>query len=438
MTKPFRTGLGFGLAGLLAIALVACGGGGDSQSGATGGSEANVSGKIAVWDFEYETTPGYTKAIKALDAEFEKLHPGVTIERTAQPYENYEAIYRAAFTAHEGPDIMTMSPGQSGVLSYKNGLEELNDRISPEMNESISQWESVTPGLAAEGPRYGVPFGIQGWVFYYNKQLFAKAGLSTSFQPKSWGELISAGKRLKAAGIQPFAGGNKEGSETWGWFSLGFQSANTPQQTTELAEGKMSYTDEAVTKAFQPEIETQEAGLYPSDRFGKTAIEGFTQFAEGKGAMILGFWTTGGYWGDFNPAIGEKNLGIFYPPGNAQVGTLAGYADSIPVFAKNKDAAWALIEFLSSKKASETFFREAGILPNRGDVTLPKSAPVQARELVEASRSPERVIAPNAALQAAVNFGTMPAEMNQVLQGRTSLEGAQEAMQETAEKTRVE
>lgn len=437
MRNGLKLALVVAMACLLALGAAACGGGSDdSTSTADGtGSSGDISGTVTVWDFEYESFPAYTKAVDRLDAEFEKENPGVTVDRIGQPYETYEATYRAAFTAREGPDVMAMQPGLSGVLSFSKGLEVLNDRIPADIEENMTQWQIVTPGLEREGDRYGIPIGLQGWVFYYNKEMFEKAGLPREFQPDSWEELREAGEKLKKAGIQPFTGGNKEGYENSWWFSIGFQSVNSEEQITELADGTLPYTDEAVTAALQPGIEMQEAGLYPSDRFDTPLYTaGYPRFAEGKGAMILGFWENSGYWGEFNPALGEDNVGIFFPPGNAAAGTIGGFALSIPTFAKNKDAAWALLEYYGGKHANEVLFDPGGNLPVRKDVTLPADAPRQAVELVEASKEPGAVVAPFAAMQSTVAFATLPQEINQVLQGRTSLENAQQAIQEGYEK----
>lgn len=368
-----------------------------------------------------------------LDAEFERRHPGVTVDRVAQPFDSWEAAYRAAFTAREGPDVMVMQPGASGLLTFAAGLEVLNDRLSGNLKEHLTQWESVTRDLKPDGDYYGVPITTNGWVFYYNKKLFAKAGLPRDFQPGSWSELREAGERLKAAGIQPFTGGNKEGYENSWWFSAGFQSENDPELTKRLAEGKLPYTDEAVATAFAPNIEMQEAGLYPSDRFSAPLYEsGFPRFAEGKGAMILGLMEAIGYWGEFVPALGEDNVGMFFPPGAHPVGTLGNVVLSVPKFAQNKDAALALIEFQASKPAMETW-AEGSYLPNRDDVALPADFPMQARELFRATQRPGGVAAPLLAVPTSVIWSAIPREMNQVLQGRTSLESAQEAMQEAAE-----
>jgi multiple sugar transport system substrate-binding protein len=394
---------------------------------------------VTVWDYEYESIPDYTKAIDKVDADFEHLHPGVTVDRQAVPPESFEAQYRAAFSSHQGPDVMIFQPGTAGVLSFAAGLEPLNDSISPDLAENLTGWEAVTPGFKQEGERLGVPIGLQGWVFYYNKKLFAKAGLPTNFKPKSWAEVREAGEQLKAAGIQPFAGGNKEGYDNSYWFSVGFQTENTRAQVAEFGEGKIPFTSPLVSKAFGPQVEMEEAELLPKEYFSTPQFsEGYPSFAEGQGAMVLGFWNSAGYWGEFNPALGEKNVGIFFPPGVSPVAAGGSTVFSIPKFAANKEAAWALLEYTASKAGIETLDEVGGLLPNRKDVSLPASDPVQAHELIAAYEHQDPIIAPYAMIPAQVLFGPMGSEVSQALQGRTSLQSAQEAMQEAAEKAAEE
>jgi multiple sugar transport system substrate-binding protein len=304
------------------------------------------------------------------------------------------------------------------------------------MDEQITAWNTVSENYDEAGTRFGVPVGLIGYVFYYNKQLFKKAGLTVDFQPKNWAEIKQAAEKLKAAGIEPFTGGNEEGYQNLWWFSAGFHSENDPQAMKELQEGTLDWTSPAVTKAFQPQIELEEAGLFPSDRFSSGAFaEGFPSFAEGKGAMTIGFWNVAGCWCEFNPKLGEKNVGMFFTPGVESVETSATLSMTIPTFAKNKEAAWALIEFDSSKAAVQALVDEAGFMPNRKDVTVAADAPVQERELVAASRERENVVAPGYATPSPVVFGPITTGISEVLQGRISLEEAQEGMQEAVEKT---
>ncbi len=437
MRNRLRSGLALLLACGLAIGVSACGGSDDS-TGASANS-AELSGTVTVWDFYTDTFPVWTDINEQLLAEFERKYPNVTVDQVPQPLEGYEANYRAAFAAHQGPDVVMMATGALGVLSFAKGLEVLNDRVSPGMQEEITNWGNASAGFNSEGDHYGVPIGTAGQIYYYNKKLFAKAGLPREFQPDTWDEVLEAGERLQAAGIQPFTGGNKEGFENQWWFSTGWQSENTAEEAVELGEGKIPFTDELVTKAFGPEVMMQEAGLYPEDRFTTPLFpDGVARFGDEEGAMMLGLMGVTAYWGEYNKALGEKNVGMFLPPGSNYFGTEAEYVWSIPTFAEDKEAAWAFIEFMASKESITKFVNAGAFLPNRKDVVLPASAPEQAAQLVEWNQGDEQLKQASTALSvvpAQVLFGPLPLEVNQALQGRTSLEEAQKAMQGAAEKS---
>lgn len=433
MNNRFKQFAALALLALSAGAFAACGSGGGESD--TNGAEAELSGTVTVWDGEYEAIPEYTKAIDKVDANFEQLHPGVRVDRVAQPQVGYEPIYRAAFTARQGPDVMVFQPGALGVLSFTKGLAVLNDLLDPDLQDELTQWETVTPDYTADGEHYGVPVGVNGQVFYYNKKLFAKAGLPTDFEPASWDEVLEAGEKLKAAGVLPFSAGNKEGSETQLWFSGGFQTLSTPEQIRELGSGEMPYTDEAVANGFGPLLETYEAGLFPDDFFDlEHWSEGYVKFQEGKAGMAFGLWASAGYWKEFNPELGEDNVGMFFAPGTSSLGTTANIAYAIPKYVEDKDAALALLEYTASKEGAEILHDVGGYLPNRKDVPIGEDASSQERELREAFADRDLVTLPLAIIPANVAFGPMVTEISEVLQGRTSLEDAQAAMQEFAEK----
>lgn len=418
---------------VLALGVSACGG--SSSEVSTSANRGRIGGVVKVWDTEYQSLPGYTKAIDQIDAEFEKLHRGVKIKREAQPLENLESLLRAAFTAREGPDAIVLQPGMAGVLSYTKGLEALNHQIDGKLQGELTQWASATPGFSEEGQHYGVPIGLVGLIYYYNKALFAKAGLPRDFAPKSWAEVRQAGEKLKAAGIQPFVGGDKEGFENQWWLSMGYETEVTEAQRDELAKGTLKWTDKAVADAFGPLFEMQKAGLYPARRFSQGFIEGCAEFAQGKGAMVLGFWNTACHWGEFDPKLGEQNVGFFTAPGSSSATPYANFVMSIPTFAKNKAAALALIEFEASRKSMQKLVDVGSFMPNRSDVSLPSSFPKQARELVQLAQRSEGKTTPDIMIPSAVGFGPMATGINAALQGHMTLADAQKEMQETAEKS---
>src|SRR5690606_7074652 len=77
--------------------------------------------------------------------------------------------------------------------------------------KSVDDWDgwaqipdAVQNALSFDGDRYGVPQGADGRVLYYNKDLFAQAGLDEDWAPESWDDILDASRDLKKLdGVTP-------------------------------------------------------------------------------------------------------------------------------------------------------------------------------------------------------------------------------------------
>ena len=68
---------------------------------------------------------------------------------------------------------------------------------------------TAVDAFKVDGKAVGVPFEMGEVAFYYNKKLFAKAGVKAE-DIKSWDDFLGAVKKLKAAGITPIVVGAGE------------------------------------------------------------------------------------------------------------------------------------------------------------------------------------------------------------------------------------
>ena len=431
-TTPRRL-LALAVTCLAVTGVIGCGDDGESQTTASGDAP-EITGTVTVWDNSYKVVPAHTKAADKLDAEFERLHPGVTVKHVAQPVENYDQLLQAAFAARETPDVVKLQPGNRGVLRWTKALDKLNDRITDDMRTNIDDWTSVSAGFETDGDVYAVPVGLQGYVFYYNKDLFEQAGLPRDFKPETWADVEAAGKKLKAAGVQPFTGGNKEGYENLFWMTAAWPTVATCEQAIDLGRGDLPFTEDIVASALAPQKTMQDAGLFEEDNFSTQLFpDGAARFGEGQGAMFLGIYSGAMNYAEFNPKLGEENVGIFFAPGSRYLGRHSETSWGIPAAAKNKDAAWAYIEFLTGRQGEETNYAVGATLPGRRDVEVAADAPAQEKEILEAVRAQESCPDLNALLPGAVQFGPIGLEVNEWLQHRKSLEDVQRLMQEAAE-----
>lgn len=103
-------------------------------------------------------------------------------------------------------DIDGIWVGELAQAGYIKPLDEVvGDKAKVDGWEGWSQIsESVQKLGSFDGKRYGVPGGTDARVIYFNKTLFAKAGLPANWQPKSWDEILTAAQALKKLpGVTP-------------------------------------------------------------------------------------------------------------------------------------------------------------------------------------------------------------------------------------------
>ncbi|HEV2781313.1 MAG TPA: extracellular solute-binding protein [Actinophytocola sp.] len=112
------------------------------------------------------------------------------------------------FNTGSGGDVMEIDGIWLGEFAQAGQVKPLDELVGKDKVDSWDGWGQIPDAVEAlgtfEGRRYGIPIGTDGRVLFFNKKLFAQAGLPADWQPKSWDEIIAAGEKLKALpGVTP-------------------------------------------------------------------------------------------------------------------------------------------------------------------------------------------------------------------------------------------
>jgi multiple sugar transport system substrate-binding protein len=104
-----------------------------------------------------------------------------------------------------GGDIIEIDGIWLGEFAQAGQLKPLDDVVGGTDWDGWGQIPKAVQALGEfDGKRYGVPMGTDGRLLFYNKKLFASAGLPADWQPRSWQDVLDAGARLKALpGVTP-------------------------------------------------------------------------------------------------------------------------------------------------------------------------------------------------------------------------------------------
>lgn len=112
----------------------------------------------------------------------------------------------AAFRAGNAPDILqvfevgtaTMMAAKGAIMPVQEMSEKAGDPIKPDdFLGAVAGYYSLPNGKLVS-----MPFNSSTPVLYYNKDAFIKAGLNPDQPPKTWKDVATAAKALRAAGME--------------------------------------------------------------------------------------------------------------------------------------------------------------------------------------------------------------------------------------------
>ena len=300
--------------------------------------------------------------------EYMTAHPNVTIEITSYENENFKAKMTTVMQSGEPPDIF-QSWGGGGMNDYaKAGL--LLDITS--YLDKDGWRDTFAPGALGvysyQGKNYGVPRDMGMVGFWYNKDLFAKAGIDTP--PTTWTGLLEDIEKLKAAKITPIALG--EGDKWPGAFWWEYLATRIGGQAGfDAAYSRTgSFADAPFVEAGTKLKELVAVKPFQSGFLGATwALDEPTLMGNGEAAMdLMGQWAPAAFT-DFSAdkkGLGDK-LGWFaFPMVEGGAGDPADALGGGNGFTVGKNAPPEAVDFLKYISSVDSQIAQAQI-----DMSLP-------------------------------------------------------------------
>lgn len=193
-----------------ATVLSACGGnGGASTSGGgttSGGGEASggssSSGKTVIRFATWDSVEDLDDQQVFVD-QYNAAHDDVEVVLEAYG-DDFDTKVAAGMGAKDAPDIMYMWD----YPTYREGLLALDDLIAAEGADfKADYYEALWPYNSYDGVVYGMPVGFTTHVLYYNKDIFAQAGVAEPTDSWTWSDLEAAAKTIteKVDGVTGFS-----------------------------------------------------------------------------------------------------------------------------------------------------------------------------------------------------------------------------------------
>jgi raffinose/stachyose/melibiose transport system substrate-binding protein len=260
-----------------------------------------------------------------------------------------------------------------GAVLWDYGADGLLRDIAPELEANDNGWKDLFAASALElygqnGAYYGVPFNLSVIGIFYNRALFAQAGLDPDNPPATWTEFLDAVQTLKDAGITPISLGGRDiwTSQFW-WTYLALRMGGRDAfMRAYTREG--SFADEPFVQAGEYLQELIALEPFPQDFMTLGYNDQETLMGNGEAAMnLMGTWSIAAQAA--NSASGEgigDDLGWFPFPavedGAGHPDDVYGGGDGFAVLVDAPDETVDFLKFIASVE-NQRAAAEVGITP---------------------------------------------------------------------------
>lgn len=293
---------------------------------------------------------------------FELEHPNIRVKHEVIN-DQYMDVIKTRLIGDAAPDIFYLDAFEAPLLMKYEVLEPLNSYITEQVD--ITDFEpSLLKAFQLENQTYGLPKDFSTLALFYNKKSFEEVGMTTP--PKTWKELRETAKKLTIDK-------NKDGrNEQYG---LGLSPDLSRQYFMMTAfggslidnNGDAAFATSSSLKGLQLIVEQyrkDKSSAQPSDLGANSGSE---LFGQGKVAMVIeGSWAVP-YLKDTFPKLDFATAEI--PTVGGKKGTMAyTVAYVMNKKTKHKEAAWQLLNYLTSKEGMKLWAKEGLALPARKSV----------------------------------------------------------------------
>jgi multiple sugar transport system substrate-binding protein len=303
-----------------------------------------------------------------LQPELDKFERQTGIKVTVEvvPWSDLLNRLLAAATSGTGPDVVNIGNTWSASLQATGAFIQFDDATLQTVG---GKGRFVPAALAAAGATNKAPTAVPlyslAYALYYNKQMFADAGIAAP--PTTWEELVAAGKKLT-------------GGQRWG---LAIEGANISENAHHAFTFSQQYGGEWFDAAGKPTFDTPQnvaaikryIDLMAVDKIANPSNAEYAQnqsvsdFANGKVGMLL--------WQAVGSSLKAQNMppdayGVAPvpflqnpPSGGKRVNSMvAGINIAVFKHTKNRDAALQFVKFMTSDEEQVALNRTYGSLPS--------------------------------------------------------------------------
>ena len=298
------------------------------------------------------------EAFKTLVNDFHAANADVDVHLTIQDSPTYRKALPATLEADGAPDVFNWFAGdQLRMMAQRGELDDLSDLWK------TNTWWNTFPSSAITigGKQYALPYQYYPWGLFTRRDVLERAGIRE--QPHDLSAMMTACSKLRKAGFTPIALNGKDGWALAAWFDFIDMRANGYEYHQQLLEGKVSYNESNVRRAFAMWKQLIDAKCFDPNALAVDEHAAKADLYAGRAGMILmGTVVSASFPDVVRPVIDYER---FPAIDSGQPPSEAAPTDTFQVaaHAKNKADARRFLKFASSSAANAKLAKSLGSFP---------------------------------------------------------------------------
>ncbi|MBP5600539.1 MAG: extracellular solute-binding protein [Lachnospiraceae bacterium] len=285
-----------------------------------------ASGDVTIW--YYWETAGHQAALDHIIQEFNGQQDKITVQAKYVPFADFKKQLSVGASAGELPDIVILDNPDHASYAAMGIFADITDRF-----DVSTYYPGPVNSCTLDGRLYGVPFGSNDLVLFYNEDMLKEAGCEV---PTTWDELLDVAKKTTKGNVHGFAHcalQNEEGTFNflpWVW--------STGQTSYEI-------NSEGGIKALEFEKALVESGAFPKEAINWTQGDTMNQFISGNLAMMInGTWQIP----TMREEVPDLKWNVAAIPQDKQQASGLGGENYAVIAGGNEEAAIAFLQYATS------------------------------------------------------------------------------------------
>lgn len=293
-----------------------------------------------------------TKHLEEMKDIFEEQNPDIKVEIETVGFGDYFTKLMTLIAGNNPPDAFELNYENFYTYAKKGVLLDLAQPMKNVNFDESNINEMALKAFQADGKQYGLPFSFSNVILIYNKDLFDQAGAEYPTLDWTWQDELEAAKKIRE--LHPMTFGIYQPIQFWEFYKVVRQNGGS-LLNEDRTEFTLNTKENIETLQFMVD-RVQKHNVMPND--GQLAGMGdWDLFISGRlGMIVTGIWALPTFINDC-----DFDWDIQVEPGNLAKSTHF-FSNGVVISkdAKNKEAAFKWINFLSSSREVAKIRIDAG------------------------------------------------------------------------------